>query len=534
MESEPSGAHDAARSLSRLFFFSDPGKKGANSEAAAVAAAPAPSSKDVVCSAPGVVVTTLQVAWHGLGEEKALRNLPVLSCDIRGSRLVTGGGDNAGRLWSLSTKAGQVGCTFLATLSGHDKSVNVVRFSPNGSRIASGGDDGLLLVWCRDAEKTAAANVEDGESEVWRVEHRISLATDVYDLAWNPAGTEIAAASTDHKCCIFALREQGFLKLAELANHRKYVQGVAFDPRSEYLASASNDKSVRCYSLFGKNRSRRKVPTCEFVAKKVMQEGVKGGYFHDDTVPTFFRRIAYSPEGSLLVCPTGRAIGAPEGVTNATHVFTRASLPFPVLQLPCGQYPSVAVRFSPRLYSLRAQAEPAVFDLPYRMLYAVGTTDSQVLIYDTQQLDPVTRISGIHYEPINDLAWSEDGLALIVASTDGFCSVITFDAEALGATLSPEEEATHFKINEPPPPLPPGAGKKKKEKSSAASTPAATVAAAVAEPAEPVPNPSKRDIVTAFFGAVVPKAAEEFVEMEVPLAPASAPTVFKKSKKESV
>jgi hypothetical protein len=56
----------------------------------------------------------------------------------------------------------------------------------------------------------------------------------------------------------------------------------------------------------------------------------------------------------------------------------------------------------------------------------------------------------------------------------------------------------------------------------------------VAQPAEPVPNPSKRDIVTAFFGAVVPKAAEEFVEMEVPLAPATAPTVFKKSKKESV
>ncbi len=491
----------------------------------AVAAPAAPSSKDVVCSAPGVVVTTLQVAWHGLGEEKALRNLPVLSCDIRGSRLVTGGGDNAGRLWTLSTKPGQIGCTFLATLSGHDKSVNVARFSPNGARIATGGDDGLLLVWCRDADKTAA-NAEDGESEAWRVEYRISLATDVYDLAWNPAGTEIAAASTDHKCCIYALREQGFVKLAELTNHHKYVQGVAFDPRSEYLASASNDKSVRCYSLYGKNRSRRKVPFCEFVAKKVMQEGVKGGYFHDDTVPTFFRRIAFSPDGSLLVCPTGRAIGAAEGMTNATHVFTRASLPFPVLQLPCGQYPSVAVRFSPHLYALRALATPPVFELPYRMLYAVGTTDSQVLVYDTQLLDPIARISGIHYEPINDLAWCEDGLGLIVASTDGFCSVVTFDAEALGPLLSAEEEAAHFKINEPPAPLP-VAPKKKKEKASVAPS------RAVAEPSEPVLNPSKRDIVTAFFSAAVPKAPEEFVEVEMPPQPtASAPTVFKKSKKE--
>ncbi len=498
-----------------------------------------PSSKELVCSAAGVAVTTLQMAWHGLGEEKALQNLPVLSCDIRGSRLVTGGGDNAARLWSMSARPGQVSCTFLATLQSHEKSVNVVRFSPNGQRIATGGDDGLLLVWCIDGEKTAAlatelagAGAEECEGkEVWRVEYRISLATDVYDLAWNPAGTEVAAASTDHKCCVFALRETGPVKLAELSSHLKYVQGVAFDPRSEYLVSASNDKSVRCYSLFGKNRSRRKVPVCEFVAKKAMQEGVKGGYFHDDTVPTFFRRISWSPEGSLLVCPTGKAVNSDAAVTtNATHVFTRSSLPYPVLQLPCGLYPSVAVRFSPRLYALRATGETVLFDLPYRMLYAVGTTDSHVLLYDTQQLEPICRISGIHYEPINDLAWCEDGSALIVASTDGYCSVVTLDPQLLGPLLSREEEAAFFKVNEPPLPAPPSAAghKKKKDKSvSVAPSPA------LSEPSEPIPNASKRDIVTAFFGSVVPKAAEEFVEIDTePVAP--KPTVLKKKKQEIV
>jgi hypothetical protein len=45
--------------------------------------------------------------------------------------------------------------------------------------------------------------------------------------------------------------------------------------------------------------------------------------FHDDTVPTFFRRLAFSPDGSVLVCPTGKALaGCAKNVTNATHVFT--------------------------------------------------------------------------------------------------------------------------------------------------------------------------------------------------------------------
>ena len=44
---------------------------------------------------------------------------------------------------------------FQATLSGHEKSVNVVRFSTCGKYLATGGDDGLLLVWTLDEERSA-------------------------------------------------------------------------------------------------------------------------------------------------------------------------------------------------------------------------------------------------------------------------------------------------------------------------------------------------------------------------------------------
>lgn len=251
-----------------------------------------PSGHALVCSNVGAVVATLQVAWHQTSDDQKPCNLPVLACDVRGSRLITGGGDNNARLWSLcrsgenilpprgggvgegTLSRGGVECTFVATLAMHSKSVNAVRFSPDAARVATGGDDGLLLVWACDAEKTAALVPDNPDteyaSEVWRVEHRIALATDVYDVAWNAAGTELAVASTDHKTTVFQLRDNGaFVKLAELSHHLKYVQGVAFDPRGDYLASASNDKTVRIFSLFNKTRMRRKTPTCEAVVRKV-------------------------------------------------------------------------------------------------------------------------------------------------------------------------------------------------------------------------------------------------------------------------
>ena len=47
--------------------------------------------------------------------------------------------------------------------------------------------------------------------------------------------------------------------------------------------------------------------------------------FHDDTMKSFFRRLSFSPDGSLLIVPSG-CIEMGEQAMNTTYVFTRASL----------------------------------------------------------------------------------------------------------------------------------------------------------------------------------------------------------------
>ncbi len=45
-----------------------------------------------------------------------------------------------------------------------------------------------------------------------------------------------------------------------------------------------------------------------------------------------------------------------------------------------------------------------VFSLPYRMIFAV-LTQNQVVIYDTQQPEPIAKVSKIHYISLNDISW---------------------------------------------------------------------------------------------------------------------------------
>ncbi|CAG0903820.1 unnamed protein product [Cyprideis torosa] len=71
------------------------------------------------------------------------------------------------------------------------------------------------------------------------------------------------------------------------------------------------------------------------------------------------------------------------------------------------------------------------------MVFAVATSDS-VLLYDTQQLAPFGRIVDIHFTRLTDLAWSNDGRILMVSSTDGYCSFITFEKGEIGVVYGGE------------------------------------------------------------------------------------------------
>ncbi|KAK6347300.1 hypothetical protein TWF696_007372 [Orbilia brochopaga] len=525
----------------------------------------------------------LSIHWHD-------ENQPVYSAHFEpnGKRLATAGGDNNVRLW-LITGGEDKKVTYLSTLAKHTQAVNVVRWCPRGEMLASAGDDGNVILWVQsNSHSTKASYGEDDsdDKETWRQKHMCrSMGSEIYDLAWSPDGDFFITGSMDNVARIYDAQKGSMVR--QIAEHSAYVQGVAWDPLNEYVATQSSDRSVHIYALKSKDGqfslsqhnkiSRMELPpirrnpsaspappdlppTSRPIASdltvplaspvpsapgtptsfglpmqppvvahsrassfssspslrrstspspalplpavrpvdspKLLSMGVKNHMMYcDDAMTSFFRRLAFTPDGSLLFTPAGQykvthppnadGVKAPDEVINTVYIYTRAGLNRPpIAHLPGHKKPSVAVACSPILYTFRKSsvqtkhitvdtssadesisslpppaintemdpppttnlhnsppAPPSVpgnaaFALPYRMVYAVATKDA-VLIYDTQQQTPLCIVSNLHYAAFTDLTWAPDGNTLLMTSTDGFCSVVAFSPGELGNIHSP-------------------------------------------------------------------------------------------------
>ena len=72
---------------------------------------------------------------------------------------------------------------------------------------------------------------------------------------------------------------------------------------------------------------------------------------------------------------------------------------------------------------------PALLDLPYKIIFAIGSGE-QVIVYSTESVYPLAVLGNLHYASINDLSWivtSDTNVKLLVASSDGYCSFISFE-----------------------------------------------------------------------------------------------------------
>jgi len=160
--------------------------------------------------------------------------------------------------------------------------------------------------------------------------------------------------------------------------------------------------NTKNYKLF--NKCDKSVP----LGKKGDGEEVKSRLFHDDTLKSFFRRLSFSPDGQILVTSSGIMETIDEqnknkNTTYVSYVFARKSFTKPVLYVPSLDQYSVAIQFSPILYQLKKDTK-SIFDLPYRMIYAIAT-NSSILLMDTQYAAPFAYIGDIHYTRLTDLSW---------------------------------------------------------------------------------------------------------------------------------
>jgi len=378
---------------------------------------------------------TLQILWH---PDKSNKGQAVYALDINQANvLATAGADEMVRLWQINGDKVE----FITELSGHDRTVNVVRFSPDGTRLASAGDDSVILVRTRRSS--------DNWTE-WSLNWLRGHVLDVCDLCWSPDGLQLASASVDNVVLVWKLDSS---ERKEMKRHENYVQGVAWDPRDEFVASQSSDQTC---AVLHKQSEQASSWTTHRTLQQITDGTESRDMFCDQDTPLFFRRLCWSPEGSLLLCPAGvhqshkqteavpemfqttEAAAASGVAAYSAYVIGRKNLGEPLLQLAGFNKPVTAIRCCPVLFQRIASTEPAALDLPYRIVFAVMSLDV-IRIYDTQHKHPICHIGGLHYAHLTDIGWVHDGSKLMVSSADGYCSLISFEAGELGELL-PEEQ----------------------------------------------------------------------------------------------
>lgn len=148
---------------------------------------------------------------------------------------------------------------------------------------------------------------------------------DVYDISWSPDETKLLSGSIDNTAILWNV-QNGKNELI-LKDHKGFVQGCAWDPQGQLIATLSSDRVCRIFNATGKKLQARivkgKLPVSE--SHHLFDKEVK--YFHDDTFKSYFRRLCFSPDGNMLITPSGCVETEDcKKAFYATYIFTLNSL----------------------------------------------------------------------------------------------------------------------------------------------------------------------------------------------------------------
>jgi hypothetical protein len=132
--------------------------------------------------------------------------------------------------WSAWPLPDQPSEELIRTLTSHQRPVRAVAISPDGTWLATGGDDGTARIWAADG--TPRATLTGHQRPVRAV-------------AISPDGTWLATASRDGTARIWAADGTPGITLA---GHTNSVNTVAISPDGTRLATGGDDRTVRVWS----------------------------------------------------------------------------------------------------------------------------------------------------------------------------------------------------------------------------------------------------------------------------------------------
>jgi ribosome assembly protein 4 len=159
------------------------------------------------------------------GQVKALERYNEVVKGI-GERIVTGSDDFTMFLWDPLRNDKP-----LARMTGHQKAVNHVNFSPDGRLIASASFDNSVKIWDSNTGKF--------------VKNLRGHVSSVYQVCWSSDSRMLVSASKDATCKVWDYRT-GKLKV-NLPGHLDEVYAIDWSPGGDKVASGGKDRTLKLW-----------------------------------------------------------------------------------------------------------------------------------------------------------------------------------------------------------------------------------------------------------------------------------------------
>lgn len=181
--------------------------------------------------------------------------ITVVALDRANRLFATGGDDHRVRLWELPEGR------LKQRIGAHQGWVRAATFSPDGLRLATGGDDRCVMIF-RVGE----------ELPLWKVE----LGAAIYAIGFTPDGTRLVAAGFSDK--IWVLDAATGRQIAVWTGPGEDIRALAISPDGRQLAAGARNGTIRLWNWVQGERQR-----------DVAAHGRR------------VRTLAYSPDGSVFV-----------------------------------------------------------------------------------------------------------------------------------------------------------------------------------------------------------------------------------------
>ncbi|GJQ14490.1 hypothetical protein GpartN1_g6281.t1 [Galdieria partita] len=315
-----------------------------------------------------------------------------------------------------------------ASLSYHSRSVNMVRWSPQGQFLASAGDDFLVFIYHKEEGKgySPFGSKEPTPLENWRGRKLSGHSNDVLGVAWSPCGELLASCSVDNTIIVWNVRSDTIV--TRLQGHESFVKGLSFDPTGRFLASHGEDLAVLIWK------------TSDWRVEKEIREIFKESRTVEYQKSLFYR-LDWSPCGRELVCSNCLAVHHDKRAHAA--VLFRRECNFDKPEYFKTSAPVFCVRYSQRMYKSKKDEQVTIGNEAYTAI-AMGTASGTLVVWVSKSSKALLVLKNACEGPIFDLGWSPDGYSLIASSANGPPLYFHFAEEELGYVLTAKEEKEVF------------------------------------------------------------------------------------------